>query len=267
MTSSNPLLEDYYELFQSHLLGSVLGLLWDSPTVRALMEGAGVELLNDFLLHPSSYYWSELTYVEMEEDGSVALKELHPIYLHLLMAFYWWCRTYIRSNRIPPYADWLRTTRADFLCYLEGVLWKSGEVPPFTFPIIRVLPGTLLRVLSRPPVPVQVLPLVQPDIGPNDEERVLSSQESSLEVLSVLPASLDHFLGLVSNPTCSLDILLSLATNIIIPSCSFDVSLVPPDNSYCLMDDSSIPLENHVHIMRKPPMNYLRRRPYSSSPS
>jgi len=206
---------------------------------------------------------------------------LHPTYLHLLTAFYWWCHTYIRGNHIPPYANWLRTTRADFLHYLEGVLWKSGEVPPFTFPIIRVLPGTLLRVLSRPPVPVQVLPLVQPDIGPNDEERVLSSQESSLEVLSVLPASLDHFLGLVSNPTCSLDvssslvgsptcsldILLSLATNIIIPSCSFDVSLVPPDNSYCLMDDSSIPLENHVHIMRKPPMNYLRRRPYSSSPS
>ncbi len=50
MSSPTPSVDDFYELFQSHLLGSVLGLPRDSPTVRALMEGASIELLNDFLL-------------------------------------------------------------------------------------------------------------------------------------------------------------------------------------------------------------------------
>ncbi len=71
MASSSPLLEDYYELFQSHLLGDVLGLPGSSPPVRALISGARVKLLNNFLLQPPTYYQSELTYVEVDPDGSI----------------------------------------------------------------------------------------------------------------------------------------------------------------------------------------------------
>jgi len=70
MASSSPLVEDYYELFQSHLLSDVLGLPGSSPPVRALISGAGIELLNDFLLQPPTYYQSELTYIEVDPDGS-----------------------------------------------------------------------------------------------------------------------------------------------------------------------------------------------------
>ncbi len=69
MTSSSPLLEDYYELFQSHLLLDVLGLSGDSPLVRAIKEGVGIDLLNDFLLQPPTFYKDELTYVETAMDG------------------------------------------------------------------------------------------------------------------------------------------------------------------------------------------------------
>jgi len=88
MATSSPSLEDYYGLFQSHLLGDVLGLPGSSPPVRALVSGARVELLNDFLLQPPTYYQSELTYVEVEVDGSISCKALHATYVDLLMAFY-----------------------------------------------------------------------------------------------------------------------------------------------------------------------------------
>jgi len=185
---------------------------------------------------------------------------------------------------VCPYLDWLCTTWVDFLHFLENVLWKAGDLPQFAFPVIRVLPGTLLRVLSRPPVPVQESTLIVPEIGPMIKKG--ASQEYSLEVLSVLLASLDIFVGLVSDlaspscspvpakwppldseglgpygkepsspslvlgeasPTCSPDVFLGLVFN---PSCSLDIlavlldnSYLPPDDSYCLLEDSPIPLE------------------------
>jgi len=87
MSSPTPSLQDLYDVFQSHLLGSVLGLPRDSPTVKALVDSVGIKLLNDFLLFPPSYYEDELTYIEVREDGSVALMALHPTYMALLMDF------------------------------------------------------------------------------------------------------------------------------------------------------------------------------------
>jgi len=66
------------------------------------MEGAGIELLNDFLLYPPSYYQEELTYVETAADGSTVLNKHHPTYFHLLTALYWWCHDYLRGNHMPP---------------------------------------------------------------------------------------------------------------------------------------------------------------------
>jgi len=162
---------------------------------------------------------------------------------------------------MPAYGHWIRTTRADFLRYLEGVLWKTGEVPRFDFPVAGVLPGTLLRVLSRPPVPVQP-PLVRiEEIGPTILEQVLPSHPV---IASVLPASPDSFLSLVldspcspdnlsslvGSPTCSLDILPSLANNVVSPSCSVDISTADPDNSpylpensYCLSEEPGLIVE------------------------
>jgi len=252
MTSSSPSLEDYYELFQSHLLLDVLGLSGDSPLVRAIKEGVGIDLLNDFLLQPPTFYKDELTYVETAMDGSTVLMALHPTYVDLLTAFYWWCRSYVHGTSMPAYGHWIRTTRADFLRYLEGVLWKTGEVPRFDFPIAGVLPGTLLKVISRPAVPVQP-PLVRiEEISPTIKEQVLPSHPV---IAPVLPASPDSFvslvldspcspdvsLSLVGSPTCSLDILPSLANDIASPSCSVDISMVGPDNSYCLPENSVIP--------------------------
>jgi len=130
------------------------------------MEGAGVEILMVFLLQSPSYYRLEHTYVEEEEDGSLALMELHPTYVDLLMAFYWWCHSFIEGNCVPPYSVWVQTTRVDFLHFLENVLWKTGEVPQFSFLVVGVLPGTLLKVLSRLAVPVQPPPLCLEAISP-----------------------------------------------------------------------------------------------------
>jgi len=94
---------------------------------------------------------------------------------------------------MPPH--WL-CTRVDFLRFLESILWKAGDVPWFAFPVIG-FPGTLLKVLSRPPVPVQESPPIVPEIGPRAKEQALSSQESSLEVVSVLLASPDASPSLV----------------------------------------------------------------------
>jgi len=102
MSSSTPSLQDLYDVFQSHLLGSVLGLPWDSPAVKTLVDSVGVKLLNDFLLFPPSYYEDELTYIEVREDGSTALMALHPTYMALLMAFFKWCCLFIGGNCIPP---------------------------------------------------------------------------------------------------------------------------------------------------------------------
>jgi len=66
------------------------------------MEGAAINLLIDFLLQPPSYYEDELTYVEVREDGSTALMVLHPTYVALLTALYWWCHSFIEGNHIPP---------------------------------------------------------------------------------------------------------------------------------------------------------------------
>jgi len=172
------------------LLGSVLGLPWDSPAVRALMEGAGIMLLNDFLLYPpptikkSLLMWKHKHMVVLSSKNSI-----------LLISTFLWCSSGGASHVSGAIIclPGLRTTRANFLHFLEDVLWKTREVPQFSFPVVGVLPGTLFRVLSRPPVPVQVLPPVQLNIGLNNEEQVLSGQESFLEVLSVLQASPDVF--------------------------------------------------------------------------
>ena len=52
MSSPTDSMNDFYGLFKFHLLVDVLALPEDSPPIRALMEGARIELLNDFLLHP-----------------------------------------------------------------------------------------------------------------------------------------------------------------------------------------------------------------------
>ncbi len=65
-------------------------------------------------------------------------------------------------------------TRVEFLRFLENVLWKAGDdVPQFTFPIVRVLPGTLLRFLNPAPVPVQPPAVLIEEISPSDEEQAL----------------------------------------------------------------------------------------------
>jgi len=46
---------DFHHLFTSHLLVGILGLLGDSPPIKALIEGAGIDLLTNFLLQPPSY--------------------------------------------------------------------------------------------------------------------------------------------------------------------------------------------------------------------
>jgi len=190
---------DYYGLFKFHLLVDVLALPEDSPPMRALLEGAGINLLTNFLLQPPSYYEAKLTYDEVREDGSVTLMAIHPTYVALLMALYLWCHEIIGGNCIPPHSDWLRMSRVEFFHFLENVLWETGEVPRFTFPIIRVLPGTLLKVLKTMLVPVQPPPVLIEEIAPNYKEQVLSSKESSPEVAPVLLASLDVQTSLVFN--------------------------------------------------------------------
>jgi len=177
VSSTTPSLDNFYGLFQSHLLVGVLGLLEDYPPLRALMEGAGIYLLINFLLQPPSYYEDELTYID-REDGSTTLMVLHPTYVALLTVFYWWCHSFIEGNHIPPYSIWIHSSRVEFLCLLENVLWKAGDVPWFAFPIVGVLPRTLLKVITRPLVPVQPPPV-------------------PIEEISV-------FVGLVLNPSCSL---------------------------------------------------------------
>jgi len=61
------------------------------------------------------------------------------------------------------------------------------------------LPGTLLKVLKTAPVPVQPPPVLIEEIAPRYKEHVLSSQESSLEVVPVLLASPDVQPSLVFN--------------------------------------------------------------------
>jgi len=117
---------------------------------------------------------------------------LHPTYLDLLESFFWWCHAFIGGNHIPPYSSWIRTTRADYVRYLEGVLWKAREVRRFDFPIVGVLPGTLLKVLSRPLVPVQPPPVLIEEVAPVYEEQILSSKESPPEVAPVLLASPEY---------------------------------------------------------------------------
>jgi len=52
MSSPTNLQNNFYGLFKSHLLVEVLALPEDSPPIRALMEGASIDLLIDFLLQP-----------------------------------------------------------------------------------------------------------------------------------------------------------------------------------------------------------------------
>jgi len=106
---------DFYGLFKSHLLFGVLGLPGDSPPMKALIEGAGIDLLTDFLLQPPSCYGEELTYIEELEDGSTVLMAPHPTYVHLLTAFYWWCNSVMEGDSVPPYSYWIRTTWVNFL--------------------------------------------------------------------------------------------------------------------------------------------------------
>ena len=91
MLSPAPSIDDFYAIFQSHLLGEGLGLPRDSLLVKALVNGVSIRLLNDFL-----------TYIEVREDGSVALMALQPTYVGLLMAFYWWCHSHMQGNCMPP---------------------------------------------------------------------------------------------------------------------------------------------------------------------
>jgi len=102
MSSPTDSLNNFYGLFKSLLQVDVLTLPQDSPPIRALMEGAGIDLLIDFLLQPPSYYKDELTYIEVREDGSTILMALHPTYVSLLMAFYLWCHEIIGGNCTPP---------------------------------------------------------------------------------------------------------------------------------------------------------------------
>jgi len=94
-----PSSDNFYCLFQSHLLVDVLGLPAASPSLKALVDCIGIRLLNDLLLQPPTAYKAELTYVEVREDGSVAL---HPMYINLLMVLYWWCHSLILDNCMPP---------------------------------------------------------------------------------------------------------------------------------------------------------------------
>jgi len=84
------------------LLGDILGLPGHSPPVKALIDGASIGLLTDFLLQPPTYFEAKLTYIEVREDGSVTLMAIHPTYVALLMALYLWCHEVIGGNRIPP---------------------------------------------------------------------------------------------------------------------------------------------------------------------
>jgi len=167
---------------------------------------------------------------------------------------------------MPLHAHWICTTRVDFLRFLENILWKAGDVPRFAFPVIGVLPGTLLKVLSRPAVPVQDPTPVLPDMGPLVEEQAFITQECSTEALPVPPAAPDTPGSLVFGPSCSLALpewppldleelgpcneeptLPSLVLDEPSPTCSPDIfwgspdiSTVPPDDSYCLTENSSV---------------------------
>jgi len=87
MSSLIPSLDSIYDLFKSHLLGNILGLPWDSPLLRHLLRVLA-SAIYQFSTPTASYYQEELTYVDTEEDGSILLKELHPTYIHLIMALY-----------------------------------------------------------------------------------------------------------------------------------------------------------------------------------
>jgi len=62
-----------------------------------------------------------------------------------------------------------------------------------------VLPGTLIRVLLKPLVPVQPPPVPIKELAPDYEEQVLSSKESLLEIAPALMASPDINPSLVFN--------------------------------------------------------------------
>jgi len=89
-SSDTPTLDDFYGLFQVPPTQQCSRPSREFSLVRALV-GAGIKLLMDFLLQPPTYYYLELTYVKMQADGSLVLKELYPAYVTLLAAFYWWC--------------------------------------------------------------------------------------------------------------------------------------------------------------------------------
>jgi len=130
MSSPTPSVDDFYAVIQSHLLGNILGLPGDSPPVEALVDGISIGLLNDFLLQFPTSYEAKLTYVEVREDGSTALMVLHPTYVGLLTAFYWWCCSFIEGNNIPPTPFGYRLSGSISLlpreCSLED--WRSSPV-------------------------------------------------------------------------------------------------------------------------------------------
>jgi len=130
--------------------------------------------------------------------------------IQLILTFLWHSTggaAHLLRATVYPLLQLDQDYQGQFLCFLENVLWKMGEIPQFSFLVVGVLPGTLLKVLSRPTVPVQDPPLVLPDIGLKDEEQGSPSQECSLEVLPVLAASLDVTPSLVlgvASPSCFL---------------------------------------------------------------
>jgi len=134
-------------LFSSPTYLAVFWVFWgDSLPVKALMEGAGVEVLMDFLLQPPSYYRLEPTYVEEEEDGSLILKELHPTYVDLLMAFYWWCHSLIEGNHVPPTPNGSRLLGLIFSIFWRMFFGRLGMfLPNLPSPLSECSMGLYLR--------------------------------------------------------------------------------------------------------------------------
>jgi len=75
--------------------------------------------------------------IEVREAGSTALMVLHPTYLGLLTAFYWWCHSFIEGNNIPPTLFGYRLPRPRYPKNWNIVLRKKKTFGCKAIPILN----------------------------------------------------------------------------------------------------------------------------------
>jgi len=88
--------------------------------------------------------------------------------------------------------------REEFVLFTDNVLWKSGEVPWCTFPIVRVLPETFVRVLAA-----LTIPAIEPSTTLDDCISALADIHSIVSVESTcddLSRSFSILLPHLKNP-------------------------------------------------------------------